>query len=224
MICRVKKKLLAGLAAGTVALTAAAQQSLPLFFEANNGQMDGSAQFAARERDAGFLLAPTSAQIVLHRADVKPDVVRMQFAGANFHAQIRGDAELPGKVNYFVGNDPAQWHFGVPTFARVRVPEIYPGIDVIYFGNQHQLEYDFTVAAGANPDVMAIRFAGVEKISVRAGGELVLTLPGGEIRQPKPVIYQIVNGERREIFGGYRIVDRAPWRLPSGITTTACRW
>jgi hypothetical protein len=114
---------------------------------------------------------------------------------------------LSGKINYLVGNNPAQWQTGVTTFARVRVGGLYPGVNLIYYGNQRQLEYDLTVAPNADPGVIAIHFDGADKISVNAAGELVLNLGDGEIRQPKPVIYQMAGGEREEISGGYKILD-----------------
>jgi hypothetical protein len=206
MICHLKKFLSAGFAAGLVVLSASAQPVPPLYFEANHGQADNSMQFLAQERDSQFLISPHAAQIVLHKTGGESATVRMQFVGANPQAQIHGDAELPGRVNYLVG-DPAQWHSDVPTFARVKVSEIYPGVDAIYYGNQRQLEYDLTVAPGADPKVIAIRFDGLEKISIGADGELILTLPGGEIRQPRPVIYQTTDGARKAISGGYKILD-----------------
>ncbi len=180
---------------------------MPLFFEANRGQTDASAQFLARGRDFNFLISPTGAQIVLRGTVAGPATARMQFLGANPRASIRGDAALSGKINYLIGNDPAQWHAGVPTFAKVRVDGIYPGIGLVYYGNQQQLEYDFEVAPGANPDIIKIRFDGVDKIRINPDGKLVLSLKGGEIRQPRPVLYQMLNSVRREINGGYRLVD-----------------
>ena len=190
-----------------MAQTATPFGGMPLYFEANRGQAGASVQFLARGRDSQFLISPAEAQIVLCKAAAEPATVRMQFIGANPQAQIRGDAALSGKINYLTGNDPAQWHTGVPTFAKVRVDGIYPGIGLVYYGNQQQLEYDFEVAPGANPDAVRIHFTGPDKIAVNAQGELVLTLNGSEIRQPKPVMYQMVNGARREISGGYRLVD-----------------
>jgi hypothetical protein len=203
---------LACLIAGLTALAASAQTTstlgnLPLYFEANQGQANVAAQFIARGRDSQFLISSGGAQMVLCKSAAETTALRMQFIGANPLAQIRGDAGLSGKINYLVGNDPAQWRLGIPTFAKVSVAEIYPGIGLVYYGNQQQLEYDFTIASGANPDVIAIRFDGAHKISVNAQGELVLTLTGGEIRQPKPVIYQTVGGTRKVINGGYRMVD-----------------
>ena len=181
--------------------------NLPLYFEANQGQADVPAQFIARGHDYQFLISPAEAQIVLRQADAEPAVVHMQFAGANAQAQIHGDAELPGKINYLTGSNPAQWRTGVPMFAQVRVGELYPGVNLVYYGNQQQLEYDFTVAPGANPQAIAMHFDGVDKISISPQDELILSLAGGEIRQPKPVIYQMRDGARKEINGGYRLVD-----------------
>ena len=204
---------LSGLALGLLALPATAAQpavlpaNLPLYFEAGQGQANTPAQFIARGHDYQFLIAPAEAQIALRKAAAKPEIVRMRFVGANAQAQIHGDAELPGKINYLTGNDPAQWHTGLAMFAKVRVEELYPGVNLVYYGNQQQLEYDFAIAPGTNPDVIEIHFDGADKISVNPQGELVLKLAGGEIRQPKPVIYQMMDGVRKGIEGGYRMVD-----------------
>ena len=128
--------------------------------------------------------------MLLRKNDGQTAAMQMQFLGADPQAQISGEAELSGKINYLVGNNPAQWRSGVPTFAKVRVEDIYPGINVVYYGNQRQLEYDFNLAAGMNPSVIAIRFDGAEKISVNAQGELVVGMNGGEVIQHRPEIYQ----------------------------------
>ena len=179
-----------GLALGLLALPATAAQpvvmpaNLPLYFEANQGQANVPAQFIARSHDYQFLVSATGTQIALRKTDAESVAVRMQFVGANPQAQIHGDAELPGKINYLTGNDPARWRTGVAMFARVRIEGLYPGVNLVYYGNQQQLEYDFAVAPGANPEAIAIRFDGTDKISVNAQGELILKLRGGEIRQP----------------------------------------
>ena len=199
--------LLACLAGTAPAETIVAPAGLPLYFEANQGQAVSSANFIARGSDSQFLISPTGAQIVLRKAGAGPAALRMQFIGADARAQICGDAQLAGKINYLTGNDPARWKTGVPTFAAVRVADLYPGISLRYYGNHRQLEYDFTVAPGADPRAIRIHIEGADKLSFGPGGELVLALPGGEIRQPVPVIYQLANGARREIGGGYRILD-----------------
>lgn len=199
---------LAGLALGLTALTASAQTaatfgSLPLYFEAGSQN-----QFLARGRDAVFSVSPAEAQFALREnANSPARAVQMQFIGANSSAQISGDGALAGKINYLTGNNPAQWRSNVPTFARARVEGIYPGINLVYYGSQQQLEYDFTIAAGANPSSIAIRFDGADKVSVNAQGGLVLKLGDREILQPKPLVYQTVGGAREEISGGYKILD-----------------
>ncbi len=157
---------LPALAAQPVAVPA----NLPLFFEAGQAPADAPAQFLARGHDYQFLISATGTQIALRKAGAESAAVRMQFAGANPRAQIRGDAELPGKINYLTGNDPAQWRTGVDMFAKVRVAGLYPGVNLVYYGNQQQLEYDFDIAPGVDPAVIAIHFDGADKISVDSRG------------------------------------------------------
>ncbi len=204
---RILSAKLAALALGFAALavsakTAATFGNVPLYFEA-----DSPARFVARGSDSQFLISPAESQIILRKSASKIAAVRMRFVGANPFAQISGDSALRGKVNYLTGDDPAQWRSGVPTFAKVRVGEIYPGINLVYYGNQRQLEYDFTIAPGSDTDAIMIRFDGADKISINARDELVLKSGGGEIRQPVPVVYQTVDGARKEIKGGYKILD-----------------
>ena len=172
---------------------------LPLYFTA-----DSPARFQARGCDSQFSVSPTSARLTLQKSG-STRTVEMRFSGANPAAEIQGDGLMPGKINYLTGSSPAQWRTGISLFSQVRVQEIYPGIDLVYYGNGTQLEYDFTVAAEANPDVINIRFSGADRISINPQGELVLQLGDSTILQPKPVIYQNVDGQRKAIAGGYKI-------------------
>jgi hypothetical protein len=204
------KSILAGLLAlnffAVSALAAAPIGGIPFYFEENRGQANAPAQFIARGRNYQFLISPDETQIVLQKSGAAR-AVEMQFIGANPQARTSGDGELSGKINYLIGSDSAQWHTGVATFSKIRVEEIYPGVNLIYYGNQQQLEYDFTIAPETNPNVIAIHFSGADKISVNARGELILALGKDEIRQPAPLVYQIAGGERKEISGGYKILD-----------------
>jgi len=195
------------LALAVRAQSLAALGNLPLYFEASPAPADGLARFITRGCNYQFSLSPAEIQIALGKNGVKPAEVRMDFAGSNPGAQMSGDTGLPGKVNYLLGNDPAVWRTGVPTFARVRVGQLYPGVTLVYYGNQRQLEYDFTLAPGTDPDVIKIHFAGVDKISIGGRGELILALGRDEIRQPAPVIYQTAAGARQPVDGGYRVID-----------------
>ncbi|HLX96984.1 MAG TPA: SBBP repeat-containing protein, partial [Verrucomicrobiae bacterium] len=190
------------------AQSSAAFANLPLYFEAGPAPAAGPARFITRGCNYQFLLSPAEVQITLGKTGVKPAEVRMDFTGSNPGAQMSGDAELSGKVNYLMGNDPAAWRSGVPTFARVRVGQLYPGVNLVYYGNQRQLEYDFTLAPGTDPDMIKIHFDGVDKISIGGQGELILALGRDEIHQPGPVIYQTVAGRRQAVVGGYRLINK----------------
>jgi hypothetical protein len=182
---------------------------IPLSFEANRGQTDESVNFLARGAGYALFLKPTEALFSLHRADAStpkaPTALRMKLVGANADATFDGVDELEGKVNYFVGDDPARWRTDVPTFGRVRYGEVYRGVDVVYYGNQRQLEYDFRIAPGADARAVALEFEGAEKVEVNASGELLLTLGESVVVQPKPFVYQEVAGARREVACGYSV-------------------
>ncbi len=116
----------------------------------------------------------------------------MKLVGANASATVTGADELPGKSNYFIGNDPKKWRTNVPTYAKVKYAGVYPGVDLVYYGNQGgQLEYDFVVAPGADPNQIKLNFAGTEGMRIdAASGDLVLKLGEDEVRFHKPVVYQ----------------------------------
>jgi len=213
-----------------IALTASSQTVMPLtgpplYFEANRGQANGPMLFMARGHDYQFLISPTEAQLVLRKVTpatspmpfarteltspgkISTRALRMQFVGANAQAQVSGEEELTGKINYFIGGDSSQWQTDVPIFAKTCVEQLYPGINLVYYGNQRRLEYDFTIAPKANFRKIAIHFDGVDKILIDAQGELILKLGNDEIRQPAPEIYQMDGGSRKEVIGGYRLLD-----------------
>ena len=146
----------------------------PFQFEANHGQVNDAIRFLARGPGCQFFVSPNEAVLQLNKVDapaftprdVTPETTRnttfrsrsvgLKFIGANPKATVTGDGALPGEINYLIGNDPAKWQTGVPTFQRVRVEELYPGINLVYYGNPDQLEYDFVVAPGAEPSTRAI--------------------------------------------------------------------
>lgn len=204
---RIQKNLgrnLANFALGLTAISATAAGNfgnLPLYFESTT-----PARFVAQGQHAQFSMSATEAEFILKTPDATR-AVQLRFPGANPQAQIAGTDGLAGKINHLIGSDPAQWRADGSMFGRVQVTEIYPGINLVYYGNQQRLEYDFTVAAGANPGAIAIHFTGADKISVDTQGDLVLNLGRDEIRQPRPVIYQTVGGVRQEISGGYQKMD-----------------
>src|SRR5262245_25472488 len=197
---------------------------LPLSFEANRGQADARVKFLARGSGYGLFLTPTEAILKWRSAEggrlneestvINPPstarhppagMLRLRLAGANPAPQVEGLYELPGKSHYFIGNKPEQWRTTVPTDARVRYRAVYPGVDLVYYGRQQQLEYDLIVSPGARPGVIKLRFDGAARMRLDANGDLAMRTAGGEARLRRPVIYQEVNGQRRIIAGRYII-------------------
>ena len=170
---------------------------LPMAFERNVGQTDPRVSFLSRGRGYGVFLKPTEAVIASGEA-----LIRMTFLGASSLQETRAFDPLPGKANYFVGPDPSQWRTDIPTYAKVQFAEVYPGVDVVYYGNQHQLEYDFVVAPGADPDRIRLRFDGTAS-RIDDDGTLIVRSGAYELRQKKPIIYQEVGGRRRPVRGGF---------------------
>jgi photosystem II stability/assembly factor-like uncharacterized protein len=137
-------------------------------------------------------------------APVRMIEVGMKLVGANPAPQLEAERELPGKSNYLSGNDATRWRTNVSTYGQVSYREIYSGIDLLFYGNQRQLEYDFIVSPGADTAQIRLAFRGANKLEIEANGDLVLHLPGGdEMRQPAPVLYQEIDGVRRAVTGGY---------------------
>ena len=169
-------------AAATQAQVSSSYGKLPLSFEINRGQTDSQVKFLARGQGYGLFLTPREAVLSLRAAQpntaqakarkpatgkgAKADkparsaVVRMRLAHANSNPELSGLDPMPGKSNYFIGNDPGKWQTEVAHYARVKYAAVYPGIDLVYYGNQRQLEYDFVLAPGADPKRIELVFEG----------------------------------------------------------------
>lgn len=211
---------------------------LPLSFEVNQGQTDERVKFMAR--GGGYTLFLTGNQAVLSlkgsRRDSAPGqelkpariastdppvVLRMSLVGANTAAKLTGLDELPGKSNYFIGNDPRKWRINVANYAKVKYENIYPGVDLVYYGNQGKLEYDFVVQPGADPNRIALDVgAGStpgrgelqgEPPRIDGSGDLVIEYGHDQIRFGKPLIYQPAVNEghpiKHFIAGNYAVKD-----------------
>jgi hypothetical protein len=197
-----------GGAARTTAQVGEAYGRLPLAFEPAPAEADDSTDFRARGAGYTLALSATEASFLLagESNEASPTVLRMNLVGANSQAAVKGLDERQGKVNYLIGNEPAQWRTNIPTFGRVQYTGVYSGIDVVYYGNQRRLEYDFVVAPGSDPKAIALEFAGAEKMEVEAGtGDLLLAIGQKTIRQHKPIVYQEINGGRREVEARYAL-------------------
>ena len=189
----------------------AAYSHLPLMFEPNQGQADARVRFLARGTGYGLYFTADEAVLALRQSSAtqhgaaQTSVVRMKLAGANSAVEPTGDTRLPGRSNYFIGNDPAQWHRDIPQFARVRYANVYPGIDLVYYGNRGRLEYDFEVAPGSDPKLVALKFQGPRNLRIDANGDLVLAVGHGDVRLQTPRVYQKFGAEERKVAGRFEL-------------------
>ena len=214
--------------AGDAPAQAATRQSianaygrLPLTFEPNRGQSDGRVKFISRgsghtmfftETETVFSLAGNShrtsnpSQATQEPSETTDATVSMRLIGANPSPAVEGVEELAGKSNYFLGSNPAAWETNIPHFARVRYSAVYPGVDLVFYGSQRQMEYDFVVAPGADPQQIRFRMTGADALELDETGDLVITVAGREMRQRRPIIYQGEGRERTEVAGEYRLI------------------
>jgi hypothetical protein len=202
-----------------------AYASLPLVFEENRGQTSEQVKFISRGSGYMLFLTPTEAVFNLRNNDTSGErrspaqranlnhraksgkasysAIRMKLRGASKQPHISGEREIAAKTNYFIGNDSTRWS-AVANYERVRYQSVYPGIDLIYYGRQKQLEYDFELHPGAEPRQIQLEINGVRRLTLEKSGALLMKLKGGaELRQHKPIVYQEINGERREVAGRY---------------------
>jgi len=184
--------------------------TMPLRFEANQGQAEEKIKFLSRGKGYALFLTPTGSVITLNRAhaaagrsaEQETAVVRMSWSGADPQAKVTGIEPLTGTTNYLVG-DRSQWRKDIRSYAKVRYEKLYAGIDLVFYGNQKQLEYDFVVAPGADPKAILLSFAGEDRLSIDKQGNLVIQSGKEQLVQKTPVIYQEVNGSRQQIAGSY---------------------
>jgi uncharacterized repeat protein (TIGR01451 family) len=194
----------------------ASYAKLPLHFEANQGQADEQVKFLARGSGYGLFLTSTESVLVLRKpeaarageASCPRGVLRLKLLGVNPLAAIEGREELPGKSHYFIGNDPKKWRTDVPQYARVNYRDVYPGVSLTYYGNQGQIEYDFVVSPGGDPKQIRLGIEGADEVRVDAEGNLVMSLPGGEVVEKAPVVYQEVDRTRKVVEGRFVLRGR----------------
>jgi hypothetical protein len=197
--------------------------ALPLAFEANVGQTDPQVKYLARGQGYTLFLTSSEAVFALRSASKSDEasnigrvprlqakkhtvaqnnstsVLHMQLLGGNAKASVAASTLLPGKTNYFIGNDPSKWHSDVAQYSRVSYQDVYPGINLAFHGAQRQLEFDFIVSPGANPTPIGFRFTGAQDITTNTSGDLVIASAAGNVMLHKPFAYQEENGDRQPV-------------------------
>ncbi len=199
---------------------------LPLTFEANQGQAAGQVKFLSRGH--GYTTFLTAGAMVLNLRASRVEstsnkngsqaassqsstraTLQFRLIGANSNPRVVGEDPQSGRVNYFIGKDPSKWYTNVPTYGKIRYKNVYPGIDLIFYGNHQQLEYDFAVAPKADPRQIQFQINGASQISLDEQGNLVLDVNGAKLHFQSPVVYQESNGQRVPVVGGYAMKDES---------------
>jgi len=196
---------------------------LPLAFEQNVGQSDPRVKFLARGAGYTVLLTENSATLRLESHSVWNDslgknavkrdrksraVLRFALSNSNPHPALHALDVEPGRTNYFVGNDPRKWRSGVSQYTRVKFDAVYPGIDLMYYGNQGQLESDYIVAPGADPKQIALRVEGAGRIHLSSTGDAIISTAAGDVSLHQPHAYEEADGSRQEVAASY--IQSAP--------------
>jgi hypothetical protein len=192
--------------------------TLPIAFEANLGQIRKDAKFVSRGLSYSAYLTAEGMVLSLkpnsqrettaaaHDRTLKPPtILQFNLLGSAANPPAVGEMQLPGRVNYFLGQDPRRWRTNVPLYSRVRYKGVYPGIDLVYYGNAQHLEYDFEVSPGANPNLIRFEVKGAKQLDLDANGDLVLKTNAGELHFQCPVIYQKKNGRQLPVEGSFTI-------------------
>ena len=184
---------------------------IPLSFVANHGQAGKTVKFTSRGSSYSLALTPTTFTLAV--ADPRNNknerasaaVVQATLLGGNPAAKLTGLERLITRTNYFIGKDPRKWKTNVPNYAKVKYSDVYRGVDLLFYGNQNLLEYDFIVSPGADPGVIALGFEGMTGMRVDENGDLILRTDAGEVRQSRPVVYQQIDGGKQMIPAAYLI-------------------
>lgn len=186
----------------------------PLSFQVNCGQTLDEIKFLSKGKNFNLFLSPEEVAIILNKTKDKSDVeslekqitfLNLKLINANNNTKMIGVDELPGKVNYLLGKDSKKWHTNISTYKKVKYLDVYPGVDMIYYGNDGQLEWDFIVSAGADPSIISISIEGSDELLIDEQGNLVLITNNEEIKINKPFIYQEIDNIRKEVLGKYII-------------------
>src|SRR5260370_20932144 len=181
--------------------------SLPVVFEPNQGRWNPQVKFASQTGGYGVFVTAGGAELSASRpVDGHPHAISISMLNANPRAEVSGSDQVRCQTSYFLGNRKENWRTGIANYARVRYQAIYPGIDLVYYGANSELEYDFVVGPGADPSRIRLQFGGVERVSVTPEGDLLVEAGGTRLIERKPAVYQQQAGSApRHIAGRFTL-------------------
>jgi hypothetical protein len=195
----------------------------PIAFEVNHGQSEPSVRFLAHMPGYTAFLTSTALVLALSGSGQTPGtsvapagVVRLAYDGAAPHARLVAGERLPGRVNYFLGSDPRRWHTDIPTFGRVEERNLYPGIDLTFYGRGGSLEFDWIVHPGADPSAIRLDLSGPAGAHLDGAGNLNLPVRGGHLVEQRPTVYQQIGARHVPVSGAYRLEARGAVRISLG--------
>jgi Beta-propeller repeat/Secretion system C-terminal sorting domain len=188
-------------------------ENIPMRFELNQGQTDDQVKFLSRGKGYTLFLTSSDTVLTLEQKPVDKSLesmktdsetpLHMQLVGANPKPKVEGLVELITKSNYLIGNDPAKWRKNIPNYEKVRFSEIYPGIDLVYYGINGELEYDFNVFPGINPKIITLRFDKETDVQLDENGDLILQVGIDSVIMQAPLAYQEFEGTRTQVAAEY---------------------
>jgi Beta-propeller repeat len=198
----------------------AAYGELPLAFVTNAGQTDARVRYSAQGAGIAVFLTRSEAMLALERPGPKGKrngaAVALRFLGANRHVVIRAEHPGRGRVNYLLGDDPAKWRTGLRTYERIVYRELWPGVDLVFYGQSGQLKYEFLVRAGAHVADIKLTYRGARQLSLDSAGNLLVRTPAGDLSDKSPVSYQLVDGKRAPVTSRFALDRRGGYGFALG--------
>jgi hypothetical protein len=193
---------------------------LPMSFVANEGQTASQVQYLSQGN--GYTLFLTSAGSVLSlqeptastslfaksTATTSGVALALNLVGSNPQAAVAGQDQLAGTSSYFIGNNASQWQTNAANYAKVAYQNVYPGVNLVDYGNQQQLEYDFDVAPGASPGAIQFDVQGATSVSLDSQGNLILSTAGGNVVEQAPILYQTISGTQQAVAGQFVLLGQ----------------
>jgi hypothetical protein len=185
-------------AAATQKEALAAYDKLPLAFVPNAGQTDARVRYQAQAGGANFYFTRRAAVFSFAKKE-QGVTLRLSFLGASPTTRIEGERLGPGRVNYLIGNDPAMWQTGLPTYGQIVYRNLWPGIDMVFRGGKGRLSYEFLVRPGARPEAIRLAYHGAQGLRLDPSGNLRIRTQLGVLTDPRPMTYQVVAGRRTPV-------------------------